>query len=357
MKLLFLLIISVSLLTTTSAQPRRPVIRLTDSVACPPVTDQGSAPVCWTFGSNSLFESDILKQHGLQVNLSEMFYARHAYIDKARQFLATGGQTYFEGGGNFHDIIRVIERYGMVPENVYPGKPAQQRIHNHAKLDTSMQRLVKKWWRLGYKKIQPRQLKQINDTLDKYLGKLPTTFRYNNKAYTSRSFADSLLHFTNEYLELVSFSDKPLYQKILLEDRYNWAADSFYNISLTDMQMVADSALAGGWSVGWEGDVTEASFDSFRGIAVINGLPDNVDSNRLGNYKTLATERDHMLHLVGAGRDEIGRRWYYLKNSWGNYGPFKGYQYMDENYFKYKTVVLLVNKAALTPSLRERLKL
>jgi bleomycin hydrolase len=184
---------------------------------------------------------------------------------------------------------------------------------------------------------------------------LPTTFVYNGKRYTPRSFADNLLHFTNDYLELVSFGDKPLYQNHVLVDRYNWANDSFYNISLADMQMVVDSALARGWSLGWEGDVTETGFDTFAGFAALDNLPDSVDDKRLANYKNLSTERDHMLHLVGAGYDSLGKRWYYHKNSWGNYNPFKGYLYMDENYFLYKTVILFVNKAALTPSLRARL--
>lgn len=339
------------------AQAPAGTVRLTDSVACTAVGDQGAAPVCWTFGTNSLFEADLLRTKGLQLNLSEMYYARYAYIDKAQRFLATQGKTYFEGGGQFHDVIRVIERYGMVPEAAYPGKASARRQHDHTLLDTAMQRLVKRWQRLGLTTLQPKHLRQLNDSLNKYLGKPPARFLYNGKWHTPRSFADTYLHFANDYLELVAFADKPLYQKHVLVDRYNWANDSFYNISLADMQMVADSALAAGWSLGWEGDVTENGFQAIGGYASWDTLPADVDDKRLTNYQTLATERDHMLHLVGAGYDSLGKRWYYQKNSWGHYNRFNGYLYMDENYFLYKTVILFVNKAALTPTMRARLRL
>src|ERR1051325_1700099 len=71
-----------------------PVIHLIDSVRCTEVKDQSNSPTCWVFGSNSLFESDLIKTRGVELNLSEMFIARYAYIDKARTYLTSGGKTY-----------------------------------------------------------------------------------------------------------------------------------------------------------------------------------------------------------------------------------------------------------------------
>jgi len=47
------------------------------------------------FGTNSLFESDLIKKYDLKLILSEMFIARYAYIDKLKTWLATKGKTYF----------------------------------------------------------------------------------------------------------------------------------------------------------------------------------------------------------------------------------------------------------------------
>jgi C1A family cysteine protease len=80
----FLFIIITPLLKAqTSLEPVLPgYIHLIDSVPCTSVKDQSQSPTCWAFGSNSLFESDLIKKYGLSLNLSEMFMARYAYIDK-----------------------------------------------------------------------------------------------------------------------------------------------------------------------------------------------------------------------------------------------------------------------------------
>jgi bleomycin hydrolase len=342
-----------------SAEPVIPVnIRLTDSVVCTSVKDQSQSPTCWVFGTNSLFESDLIKKYDISLNLSEMFIARWAYIDKAKRWLATKGKTYYAGGGQFHDVIRVVNKYGMVPEEVYRGKPDDESSHNHTRLDSAMQRFTRKLLKQGKTGLSDNDLKKINDTLDRYLGKVPASFWYNKKQYTPKTFAAEVIHFANDYVEVVSFDDHPLYKQFVLEDKYNWAGDSFYNLTLDDMQMLVDTALSKGWSVGWEGDVTEPGFNSFAGYASIDTAVLNYNEARLSNYKTEATERDHMLHIAGVGKDENNRKWYYMKNSWGTwFSRYKGYLYMNENYFKLKTVILMVNKAALPQGLRKKLGL
>jgi bleomycin hydrolase len=270
MKRLISLILIFSLCTGVSAQPPDissfPRIRLTDSVECTSVKDQGGSPTCWVFGTNSLFESDLIKQYDLRLNLSEMFVARYAYIDKARRFLESGGTTYFEGGGQFHDVIRVIKKYGIVPEEVYNGKTDEKFWHDHAGLDTAMKVFTHGLLSKGRKDLSSDDLRLMNDTLDKYLGRVPAVFTWKQKNYTPLSFAKEVLRFADDYVELVSFADKPLYKQFILADKYNWANDSFWNISLADMQMLVDTALHKGWSVGWEGDVTETGFNFWDGL-------------------------------------------------------------------------------------------
>jgi bleomycin hydrolase len=308
------------------------------------------------FGTNSIIESDVIKQQRILLNLSEMFIARYAYIDKARQFLASGGKTYFEGGGQFHDVIRVVKKYGMVPEAVYNGRPGEQFRHDHSLLDSSMKACVQRMLKERKTNLGHQDLQQINDTLDKYLGKVPGRFTWQNKWYTPRTFADEVVRFGDDYAELVSFADRPLYKQFVLADKYNWANDSFWNISLADMQMILDTALSKGWSVGWEGDVTETGFNYFGGYAALPDSTRHYDTQRLDNYRTEVTERDHMLQVTGAGYDENGKKWYYLKNSWGTWlSQYKGYLYMEENYFRMKTVILFVNKKGLPEGLKRKL--
>lgn len=331
-------------------------IRLTDSVRCTSVKDQNSSPTCWVFGSNSLFESDVMKKTGKELNLSEMFIARYAYIDKINAYLASKGKTYCEGGGQFHDVIRVISRYGMAPEEVYNGRPNGETYHNHAGLDISLKKIFKRLLAESKTHLEQNDLKQVNDTLDHYLGKVPATFIYDGKTYTPKTFAEEIVKFGNDYVELMSFADLPSYKKCLLVDKFNWAGDSLYNIPLDDFQNLVDTAIANGWSVGWEGDVTNPFFSSLSGFAASPLTYNNYESIRVFNYKNENTERDHMLHMVGIGKDRDNKKLYYLKNSWGTwFSHFKGFLYMDENYFKMNTVILMVNKAGLPQSLKEKL--
>ena len=166
------------------------------------------------------------------------------------------------------------------------------------------------------------------------------------------------MQFANDYVEIVSFADQPLYKQILLSDKYNRANDSFYNVTLDDMKMLVDTALHKGWSVGWEGDVTETGFNYTGGFASFADSAHQYDEERLANYKNESTERDHMLQIAGIGKDENNKKWYYMKNSWGTwFSQQGGYLYMEENYFRLKTVILFVNKQALPESLKIKLGL
>lgn len=353
----FLCIATNLLYSQTGTEAQRSFIHLTDTVIRTEVKDQAHSSTCWVFGTNSLFESDLIKKYDIKLDLSEMFIARYAYIDKLKTWLTTKGKTYFAGGGQFHDVLRVVNNYGMVPEQAYRGLPNARGSHDHTKLDTAMHRLGRKFLRAGKTNLSTTDIQQVNDTLDKYLGKVPATFWYQMEQYTPRSFAQKLIYFENDYVELMSFADQPLYKKCLLDDKFNWAGDSLYNIPLSDMQILIDSALVKGWSVGWEGDVTEPGFGTFSGFATLSDSVYNYDEERLKNYKTEATERDHMLHLVGIGKDEDGQKWYHLKNSWGSWANDNGYLFMSENYFKLKTVILMINKAALPKYLKEKLNI
>ncbi len=355
-KQLILLTTVIVLAFYATAQPVLP-LQITDSVSCTPIKDQAQSPTCWAFCGTSLFETDLLKQGNPRLDLSEMFIARHAYLDKAKQHVATGGKTYYEGGGQFRDIFRVIKRFGIVPEGAYSGLVNDAKLHDHAAMDTAMRQYIRSCLVNGKTALSDIDIANLNDTLDKYLGKLPSQFSFNEKSYTPTSFARSIGLDTDDYIDLVSFANQPLYKKFLLNDKYNWAYDSLYNISLDDMMAVADTALHKGYGVAWEGDVTDTGFHYFGGYASMQKTVGHLDSIRIANYASEKTERDHGMHLIRSVRDGSGTKWYYLKNSWGRTNLKGGYLYMDENFFRLQTVILVVNKKGLPAALREKLGL
>ena len=64
------------------------------------------------------------------------------------------------------------------------------------------------------------------------------------------------------------------------------------------------------------------------------------------------------MQITGTATDKNNRKWYYVKNSWGTYSNnMGGYMYMSEDYFKIKTIAIIVNKKAIPLSIREKMKL
>ena len=333
-------------------------IKLLRSISCSPVKDQSMSSTCWSFAANSFLESELLRTKGIELDLSEMFTARYSYIDKARAYLLQEGKIFFTPGGQFHDVIRVVKEYGMVPEVAYSGRPRGIYTHNHAELDTLMKSYVTGLQKKGVRKLGPSHLTYINKLLDKYLGKVPVTFLYNGKYYTPLTFSSQVMQFNaNDYIEITSYSHHPWYQKFILEDKYNWMKEYYYNLPLDDLVKIAEHAIWQGYSVCWDGDVTEPGFRFDNGIASFPAPVKDVAAERQKSYENGSTTIDHMMHIIGIAKDENDAIWYQLKNSWGAGNDLGGYLVMSDDYFKIKTVAVIINKNALPPALRQKLAL
>lgn len=163
------------------------------------VQSQGRTGTCWSFSSLSFFESEIIRLNNEKHNLSEMFVVRNAYVGKAENFLRMYGTFTFGPGGAFHDIPWVIERYGIVPEEVYRGLNYGDTIHRHAEMEAILAATVKE---LASKPqngtLTPVWKKAFTGILDAYLGNLPENveefnFTYKGKEYSPMSYAKSLV--------------------------------------------------------------------------------------------------------------------------------------------------------------------
>ncbi|MCH2183065.1 MAG: C1 family peptidase, partial [Mariniblastus sp.] len=68
---------------------------------------------------------------------------------------------------------------------------------------------------------------------------------------------------------------------------------------------------------------------------------------RQSTFGSRSTTDDHLMHLVGIAHDADGKKYYLIKNSWGDVGKHNGYLYMSEPYLRLKTVAVLLHKDAL----------
>ena len=370
----FLFVISVyvsfsqtSVNTTSFQVPQFLEIKRLDAT---PVKNQAMTGTCWCFSTTSLIESDEIRKDKKEINLSEMFTVRNIYIEKAKNYILRQGKAQFGEGGLGHDMLRAIATYGAVPLDVYTGLPDGQKMYNHQKMFSELQRYLDSV--LKKQPISPDWLYGYTKILDDNLGPVPTEFTFEGKNYTPQSFAKDVLKFNvNDYISLTSFTHVPFYQPFILQVPDNFANGSFYNIPLNEMIDVIKNAVDKGYTVAWDADVSNKGFMQSNGVALfLNDTirytrdmidPDMKESSYDANlrqrlYENLTTQDDHLMHITGVERSKGGKTFFVVKNSWGLVGPFQGYINVSEAYVAINTISIVLPKAALSKELLTKLK-
>lgn len=330
-----------------------------DTSTCTPVKDQYMSSTCWSFSSTSLLESELLKMGKGETDLSEMFVARYSMVRKIHRHLKLKGGNFFTPGGQFHDVVWVLKNFGMMPEVAYTGKGQGEFNHNHEKLDTIFSRFVKTCVSNGVTALNKKQTHFVDSVLDHYLGPVPASFMYKGRTYTPHSFTEQYLGINpDDYVEISSYTHHPFYTRFVLEDKYNWTGDEYWNVPINDFSAITDMALDNGYTVGWDGDAQDDHFDYNEGLAYMPGSISNYTTERQAAFENQTTLLDHMMHIVGRTTDKQGNKWYYVKNSWGdNTNPLGGFLFMREDYFKMRTVAIIVNKQAIPAEIRKKMGL
>lgn len=311
------------------------------------IKSQDITGTCWSFSTASFVESELMRMGKGEIDLSEMFIVRKIYEDKARNYVLRQGKANFSQGALAHDLIRTMAREGIMLESAYPGLLDGDTIHNHSELEAALkgyldgvlsQNHPSKKWESGF-----------NGILDAYLGALPAD---DSKAYYSKLGLKA-----EDYISVTSFSHHPYGEDFILEIPDNYSNGSYYNVQLDDLVRLVNHALDKGFTLAWDGDVSEKGFKAKQGLAI---LPSDIDrdsvfqipgeeikvtqANRQENFESLYTTDDHLMHLIGRAKDKNGTTYYIIKNSWGEIGDFDGLLYMSESYLRMKTVSLLLHE-------------
>lgn len=335
-------------------------------IPCSEVKNQQATGTCWSFGTTSFLESEILRIKKTNIDLSEMFNVRMAYQAKAWNYVMRQGKAQFSEGGLPHDVIHVAALHGIMPQEAYSGKTAGDTIYDHgelqAALDAYLGAVIKN------NKPTTHWMTAVNGILDAYLGPLPQQFSWNGKNYTSQSLKEALGIDASNYVSFTSFTHHPFYSNFILEIPDNFANGSFFNVKLDELINIIDNALSSGYSLSWDADVSEKGFSSKTGLAILP-LVNNEESlskpgeellvtekNRQENFNNYKTTDDHIMHIVGRAYDQNKKKYYIIKNSWGSYGPYKGYSYVSEAYMKMKTISVTVHKDGVAKNIAKRMR-
>lgn len=353
------------------------------------IKNQNKSGTCWAYSSLGYFEAELLRLGKGEYNLCEMFLAHKTYEDRAKAAVRMHGDISFTEGGSFYDAVYCMKNYGMMPEEAMPlpGTLYGDSLANFNEMWPVTAGVVSAITDGKLTKLSPAWFSGLNAVLDAYLGQVPGEFTFKGKKYTPKSFQESLGLKMDDYVSLTSFTHHPFYTQFVIEVQDNWRWGLSYNIPIDELMKVMDNAIDNGYTFCWGADVSEKGFTR-DGIAVCPDADNGADitgsdmarwtglspaekrkeltsrplpeinvtqESRQEAYDNWETTDDHGMLIYGVAKDQNGKEYYMVKNSWGLSGKYKGIWYASKTFAKYKTMNILVHKDAIPKDIRKKL--
>lgn len=319
------------------------------------VKNQHRSGTCWDFATLGFFESEILRKTGRTYNLCEMFVVNKDYMDNATHYVRMHGNSQITEGGSADDVLDILRTHGICPEEAMPapGSLVGDSLANFQTFIPKLEQAIKNAIGKG-KRPADHWRDSVQVVIDAHVGQCPAQFVYEGCTYTPLTFAESLGLCWDDYVSLTSFTHHPFQKWFVIEAPYKWRLKPSYNIPLDELMDVLDRVLMEGYCVAWGGDV---SGDFTRtGLAM---LPEGVVPSqelRQQQFDDWTFTYDHVMLIYGIARDEQGKPYYMVKNSWGRTGYYEGIWYMSRDYMMLNTTYLFLNRHALPKSLRKAME-
>ena len=380
----------IALSAMAQADSLKPVFTTVKEIPITSVKNQARSGTCWNYSTLSFFEAEILKKSKKTYDLCEMFICNKNYMDRAIVKVRMHGDAQFSQGGSAYDVLAVMKNYGICPEEAMPlpGTMYGDTLNNFNQFFEVMEPYVNAVAHSSAKTLNPAWKNGLQGILDAYLGKCPEEFTYEGKKYTPKSFAESLGLDFDDYVSITSFTHYPFYTEFPVEVQDNWRQPGSWNLPIEEVEKVIDNAIEQGYTIAWGGDVSEDGFTR-QGLALLYdaGNADQTGSDMAHWLKLSASEKmnkikelgvnlvesevtqekrqeeydnwtltdDHGMLIYGIAKDQTGREYYMVKNSWGVTGEYDGTWYMSKNFILAKLMDFMINKNAIPKDIRKKL--
>ena len=353
------------------------------------IKNQNRSSTCWSFSSIGFLESELLRLGKGEFDLSEMFVVHKTMQDRATNYVRYHGDASFSPGGSFADAVFCYENYGMVPQDAMPGIAYGDSLPNHNELDAVAGAYVEAIGKGKQSKLSPVWKNGVSAIYDTYLGACPQEFTYKGKTYTPKTFANEVLGLNMKYVSLTSFTHHPFYTQFNVEVQDNWRNALSYNLPIDELMAVMDNAVKNGYTFAWGADVSEQGFtrdgiavypDAEKGAELTGSdmarwlglsqsdkrkeltskpLPEITVTQEMRQqaFDNWETTDDHGMLIYGIAKDQNGKEYFMVKNSWGESGKYKGIWYASKAFAAYKTINILVHKDAIPADIAKKLGL
>jgi aminopeptidase C len=323
------------------------------------IQNQNRTSTCWCFATLSFLESELIRMGKGNYNLSEMYVVWHTWLSKADKYVRTDGNIHFAPGGGFEDVFYVMKNWGFVPEEVMTGLHYGEELHVHNEMDAVLKGYIDPLLQNPNRKLSTAWKRGVEGILNAYLGNRPQKFNYQGKEYTPTSFAASLNINPDDYVPLTSFSHHPFYTQFALEVPDNWIWANYHNLPLNEFISIFDHAINNGYTVLWASDVSESGY-SRNGTCIVPGAdhPQMITQEiRQIAFDNKQTTDDHAMHIFGIATDQNGKKFYMVKNSYGETTGYKGIWYATEAYVAKNTTAIMVHKNAIPAAIKQKLNI
>jgi len=371
----------------------KPVFTVIKEIPITSVKDQNRSGTCWDYSTLSYFEAEILKATGKSYDLCESFVANKTYLERAIQVVRYHGDCQFAQGGSAEDVLHTLKVHGICPEGAmpFPGSLYGDSLNNFNEFFSVLSPYVEAIAKNNAKKISGAWKNGMQGILDAYLGKCPEKFTFEGKTYTPKEFVKTLGINLDDYVSITSYTHHPFYTAFPVEVQDNWRFPLSYNVPMDEMMQIIDNAIEQGYTIAWGGDVSEEGFTR-KGLAyavdakaaqslagsdmarwlklapakktsIIDSLgctvPEVVPTQQMRQerFDNWELTDDHGMHIYGVAKDQNGKEYYMVKNSWGESGDYKGTWYMTKAFIAANTMDYLVNKNAIPAEIRKKLGL
>ena len=397
-KLLTLALMAMIALSALAAKKKeaakdanKPVFTVIKENPITSMKDQNRSGTCWDYSTLSFFEAEILKATGKTYDLCESFVANKTYMDRAIQVVRYHGDCQFAQGGSAEDVLHTLKTWGICPEGAmpFPGSLYGDSLNNFNEFFSLLEPYVAAISKSSAKKISNQWKVGLQGILDAYLGKCPEKFTYEGKEYTPKTFMKSLGINLDDYVSITSYTHHPFYTTFAVEVQDNWRFPLSYNVPMDEMMQIIDNAVNEGYTVAWGGDVSEEGFtrqglayaidnkaalslagsdmakwlklDKQQKTNIIDSIgctvPEIIPTQemRQERFDNWELTDDHGMHIYGIAKDQNGKEYYMVKNSWGETGEYKGVWYMTKTFIAANTMDFLINKNAIPAEIRKKL--
>ena len=389
----FLVLLSLALVCSASFAQRRPAAALPDyqftTVKANPITsvkNQNNSGTCWAFSAISFFESEAIRLGKITDTLkypdfSEFFVVSHSYAERADKYVRLDGNLTFGAGSEADDVLHVIRDHGIVTNEAMTGMNYGTELPVQGELDSVLKSIVSAVVKNPNRKLSTAWKRSFQAVLDEYLGKCPETFTVNGKEYTPASYRDAMKINPDDYVTLTSFTHHPFYTRFAIEVCDNWRWDEAYNVPIDEFMSVLDNAINNGYTVAWGADVSHPGFtrdglavnidvkassagsDREHWVGKEEGKPapvsviekDATQELRQQDFDNKTLTDDHGMHIYGIAKDQDGKKYYMVKNSWGESGKYKGIWYATESFVRGQSLDFMIHKDALPKDLKAKL--